>query len=96
MFCFVCVVLGVGSNLQDHLELYVQHECTQPITLYKAQKPLHMLKIGLQWLLTFTGDITLFLTTQGHKSTCLNILKYPYSAVSYVRSNISQCLQQRK
>lgn len=46
---------GVGMNLQDHLELYVQHRCTQPITLYKAQKPFHMLKIGLEWLLKFTG-----------------------------------------
>lgn len=51
-----CRVLpGVGMNLQDHLELYVQHRCTQPITLYKAQKPFHMLKIGLEWLLKFTG-----------------------------------------
>ncbi|XP_067095176.1 choline dehydrogenase, mitochondrial [Osmerus mordax] len=46
---------GVGSNLQDHLELYVQQECTQPITLYKAQKPFHMVQIGLEWLLKFTG-----------------------------------------
>ncbi|XP_061841513.1 choline dehydrogenase, mitochondrial isoform X2 [Nerophis lumbriciformis] len=46
---------GVGSNLQDHLELYVQQGCTQPITLYKAQKPWHMLKIGLEWLSVFTG-----------------------------------------
>ncbi|XP_040904961.1 choline dehydrogenase, mitochondrial isoform X2 [Toxotes jaculatrix] len=46
---------GVGSNLQDHLELYVQQQCTQPITLYKAQKPFHMIKIGLEWLSLFTG-----------------------------------------
>ncbi|XP_072305373.1 choline dehydrogenase, mitochondrial [Eucyclogobius newberryi] len=46
---------GVGSNLQDHLELYVQQQCTQPITLYKAQKPFHMVKIGLEWLTMFTG-----------------------------------------
>ncbi|KAM6976590.1 choline dehydrogenase, mitochondrial [Aplochiton taeniatus] len=46
---------GVGSNLQDHLELYVQRQCTQPITLYKAQKPYHMVKIGLEWLLKYTG-----------------------------------------
>uniref|UniRef100_A0AAQ4PRS5 Choline dehydrogenase n=1 Tax=Gasterosteus aculeatus aculeatus TaxID=481459 RepID=A0AAQ4PRS5_GASAC len=46
---------GVGSNLQDHLELYIQHQCTQPITLYKAQKPFHMVKIGLEWLTRFTG-----------------------------------------
>ncbi len=47
---------GVGCNLQDHLEIYVQHRCTQPITLYKAQKPFHMVKIGLEWLLRFTGN----------------------------------------
>ncbi|CAB1420017.1 unnamed protein product [Pleuronectes platessa] len=46
---------GVGSNLQDHLELYIQQQCTQPITLYKAQKPFHMVKIGLEWLTLFTG-----------------------------------------
>ncbi|XP_028849471.1 choline dehydrogenase, mitochondrial [Denticeps clupeoides] len=46
---------GVGSNLQDHLEVYVQQQCTQPITLYKAQKPLHMVRIGLEWLLKHTG-----------------------------------------
>ncbi|CDQ69798.1 choline dehydrogenase, mitochondrial [Oncorhynchus mykiss] len=46
---------GVGSNLQDHLELYVQQQCSQPITLYKAQKPFHMVKIGLEWLLQYTG-----------------------------------------
>ncbi|XP_029013496.1 choline dehydrogenase, mitochondrial [Betta splendens] len=46
---------GVGSNLQDHLEVYVQQQCTQPITLYKAQKPLQMLKIGVEWFTTFTG-----------------------------------------
>ncbi|XP_061113052.1 choline dehydrogenase, mitochondrial [Conger conger] len=46
---------GVGSNLQDHLELYVQQECIQPITLYKAQQPFHMIKIGLEWLLKYTG-----------------------------------------
>ncbi|XP_075996193.1 choline dehydrogenase, mitochondrial [Genypterus blacodes] len=46
---------GVGSNLQDHLELYVQQQCTQPITLYKAQKPFLMVKIGLEWLAMFTG-----------------------------------------
>jgi len=28
---------GVGRNLQDHLELFVQHRCTQPVTLYRYQ-----------------------------------------------------------
>ncbi len=46
---------GVGENLQDHLETYVQYACTQPITLFSATQPLAKLKIGLQWLLTGTG-----------------------------------------
>lgn len=46
---------GVGENLQDHLETYVQYACTQPITLFAATKPLAKLQIGLQWLLTGTG-----------------------------------------
>ncbi|KAG7273294.1 hypothetical protein CRUP_009722 [Coryphaenoides rupestris] len=49
------VILRVGSNLQDHLELYVQQQCSQPITLYKSQKLHHMAKIGLEWLSMFTG-----------------------------------------
>ncbi|MCR9213883.1 MAG: choline dehydrogenase [Proteobacteria bacterium] len=46
---------GVGQNLQDHLELYVQQECKQPITLYNAMSPLAKLKIGLEWLLLKKG-----------------------------------------
>jgi choline dehydrogenase len=46
---------GVGSNLQDHIEIYVQHACTQPVSLYSTQKPLAKMAIGLRWLLTGTG-----------------------------------------
>lgn len=46
---------GVGQNLQDHLEVYIQHSCTQPISIYPATKPLTKLKVGLQWLLTKKG-----------------------------------------
>ncbi|NCF30125.1 MAG: choline dehydrogenase, partial [Gammaproteobacteria bacterium] len=46
---------GVGGNLQDHLEVYVQHACTQPITLYGATRPWNQLRIGLQWLLFGEG-----------------------------------------
>lgn len=28
---------GVGRNLQDHLEVFVQYRCTQPLTLYRYQ-----------------------------------------------------------
>jgi choline dehydrogenase len=46
---------GVGENLQDHLEIYIQHACTQPITLYSALKPLNQLKIGVEWILFRRG-----------------------------------------
>jgi choline dehydrogenase len=46
---------GVGSNLQDHIETYVQHACTQPITLYSTQNLLAKARIGIEWLLFHTG-----------------------------------------
>ncbi|NXL31484.1 CHDH protein, partial [Glaucidium brasilianum] len=52
----VCHLPGVGQNLQDHLEVYVQQKCTKPITLYNAQKPVKMVRIGLEWLWKFTGE----------------------------------------
>ena len=51
----VATLKGVGENLQDHLETYVQYACKQPITLYSATNPLVKLKIGLQWVLFRTG-----------------------------------------
>ena len=47
---------GVGQNLQDHLEVYIQHACIQPISLYRAMNPLRKLLIGIQWLLFGSGD----------------------------------------
>jgi len=46
---------GVGENLQDHLEVYVQHACTQPVSLYPATKLWNKPWIGLQWLLFKSG-----------------------------------------
>ncbi len=48
---------GVGENLQDHLDLYIQYFCTQPITLHNAtwKYPHTMAKIGLEWFLRQTG-----------------------------------------
>ncbi|XP_068838273.1 choline dehydrogenase, mitochondrial [Capricornis sumatraensis] len=51
----VCHLPGVGQNLQDHLEIYIQQACTRPITLHSAQKPLRKAWIGLEWLWKFTG-----------------------------------------
>jgi len=46
---------GVGQNLQDHLELYIQQESTQPVTLYSVLNPFSKARIGLQWLLFKSG-----------------------------------------
>ena len=46
---------GVGGNLQDHLEMYVQFSSLQPITLYKHWNLISKAVIGAQWLLTKTG-----------------------------------------
>ena len=41
---------GVGEHLQDHLEVYVQHACTQPVSLNPLMKWYRRPWIGLQWL----------------------------------------------
>ena len=51
----VAPLRGVGENLQDHLETYVQYACTKPITLYSAMGPLAKLKIGIEWILFGSG-----------------------------------------
>ncbi|MCQ4079586.1 choline dehydrogenase [Streptomyces sp. RB6PN25] len=42
---------GVGENLQDHLEVYVQHACKQPVSVQPYLKWRYRPWIGLQWLL---------------------------------------------
>ena len=46
---------GVGANLQDHLEIYMQFAARQPITLYKHWNLWGKATIGAQWLLTGKG-----------------------------------------
>ncbi|TGQ52256.1 choline dehydrogenase [Mesorhizobium sp. M1C.F.Ca.ET.193.01.1.1] len=46
---------GVGGNLQDHLELYIQQEATKPITLNSVLNPFSKALIGAQWLFFKTG-----------------------------------------
>ncbi|MGH1480220.1 MAG: choline dehydrogenase [Geminicoccales bacterium] len=47
---------GVGANLQDHLELYIQQACLQPITLYSKLNLFSKALIGAKWLLFKSGD----------------------------------------
>jgi choline dehydrogenase len=46
---------GVGENLQDHLEVYVQHGSKQPVSLNPALKWRNRPLIGLKWLLARKG-----------------------------------------
>ncbi|MEO1025170.1 MAG: choline dehydrogenase [Pseudomonadota bacterium] len=46
---------GVGQNLQDHMEIYLQMASSQPVTLYKHWNLLSKAVIGAQWLFTKTG-----------------------------------------
>ncbi len=46
---------GVGENLQDHLEVYIQVECLQPVSLNRRLGLISKGLIGLEWLLFKTG-----------------------------------------
>lgn len=46
---------GVGANLQDHLEVYVQQACRRPITLNGALGLIAKARIGARWLLRRDG-----------------------------------------
>ena len=68
---------GVGENLQDHLEIYLQMTCTQPVSLYKHLGLISKGMIGLEWLLFKSG-----LGATNHFESCAFIrsragVKYP-------------------
>ncbi|KAA9381312.1 choline dehydrogenase [Microbispora cellulosiformans] len=46
---------GVGENLQDHLEVYVQHACKRPVSMQPYLKWRHRPWIGAQWLFLRSG-----------------------------------------
>lgn len=46
---------GVGQNLQDHLEMYIQMAATKPVSLYTYWNLLGKAALGAQWLFTRKG-----------------------------------------
>lgn len=46
---------GVGANLQDHLEIYIQFAASQPVTLYRYWNLWGKALIGAQWLFAKRG-----------------------------------------
>ena len=51
----VADVPGVGEHLQDHLEVYVQYSCTQPVSIAPGMKMWRRPFIGAQWLFLRSG-----------------------------------------
>ncbi len=57
---------GVGANLQDHLQVRLGYECTEPITTNdELNSWLGQLRIGLQWLLFRTGPLAIGINQAG-------------------------------
>ncbi len=46
---------GVGQNLQDHLQIYLQMECKRPVTLQRYYNFFGKMFVGARWLFTRTG-----------------------------------------
>ncbi|EAQ04279.1 choline dehydrogenase [Pseudooceanicola batsensis HTCC2597] len=46
---------GVGRNLQDHLELYIQAAASRPVSLFRYWTLLGKAYVGARWLLTRSG-----------------------------------------
>jgi choline dehydrogenase len=46
---------GVGENMQDHLEVYVQHESKQPVSIAPWLKHRHKPRIGAEWMFLHRG-----------------------------------------
>jgi choline dehydrogenase len=46
---------GVGENLQDHLEVYVQYGCKQPVSVAPALKWRNRPVVGARWLFLRSG-----------------------------------------
>ncbi len=46
---------GVGKNLQDHLEVYMQMAASKPVSLFKYWNFWGKAYVGARWLLTKTG-----------------------------------------
>ncbi|GLQ75308.1 choline dehydrogenase [Vibrio penaeicida] len=68
---------GVGENLQDHLEVYFQYRCKEPITLNSKLGLVSKGLIGAEWILTRKG-----LGATNHFESCAFIrsrkgLKWP-------------------
>ncbi|MEO8280784.1 MAG: choline dehydrogenase [Ideonella sp.] len=56
---------GVGENLQDHLQIRLTFECTQPTTNDELNSLVGQARLGLQWLLHRTGPLAVGINQGG-------------------------------
>ena len=68
---------GVGQNLQDHLEVYIQHACKQPITMNPNLKLWRRPFIGAAWLFARKGPAASNHFEGGGFARSNDIVKYP-------------------
>uniref|UniRef100_A0A7I4Y515 Choline dehydrogenase n=1 Tax=Haemonchus contortus TaxID=6289 RepID=A0A7I4Y515_HAECO len=82
---------GVGQNLVDHLEVYVQQKCKLPITLYNKSSwrfPHNMIKIGLEWFVSRKGlGASSHLETGGFARSSSNV-KHPDIQFHFLPSTV--------
>jgi choline dehydrogenase len=58
--------LGVGLNLQDHLQVRAIYKATKPITTNDAlRSPLGRMRMGLEWILTRGGPLAIGINQGG-------------------------------
>ena len=46
---------GIGADLNDHLGVFVRHQCPQPVSLQRYLRPLGRTGVGLRWILFKSG-----------------------------------------
>ncbi|MCF7976151.1 MAG: choline dehydrogenase [Phycisphaerae bacterium] len=73
----VADVPGVGENMQDHLEVYVQYKCKKPVSMNPALKWWRKPWIGCQWLFARTGPAATNHFEGGGFARSNNQVKYP-------------------
>jgi choline dehydrogenase len=50
-----CELNGVGAHLNDHPDIVIQHRCTEPVSIYPANRGLGKLAAGLRWFAGLEG-----------------------------------------
>jgi choline dehydrogenase len=46
---------AVGSHLNDHPDIVIQHECAEPVSIYSANRGLRKLAAGVRWFAGMPG-----------------------------------------